>query len=245
MSEKNDNTWFYQANDANINRDFEKKIVNPSARNNSELTDELSFFLHERKLENLEEAMFSEIRDAIAAVHIAGRRLYEFAARQLPFDQTGDGREVLPYCLAQEYADPDYLQFSYEGFLPPYFEVNELPKDSLRNKYRGWNKEYYILATRQAITRSKIKRQFNEKTCVILLHFFPNNLTRDLDNRNRKYLIDALKLTGILLEDSWQEVSIVEDAYPDPNRGAHVEMIIGRHRDRIAILEKIEQMYAV
>ncbi|CAN7769088.1 hypothetical protein LJR153_007391 [Paenibacillus sp. LjRoot153] len=244
MSNSEDNTWFYESKNTSNGNDLSNIYKRPSPRVNvpeEESTD--SFLVNERKLERLEEIMQGELREALAAIGIAQRKVYSYISSQLPLDANDDGRDLLPYCQIIEHHEPEMLQFRFEGFLPPYFEVNELPKEILRERYRGWNKEYYILVTRQAVKRLKIKQTFHEKAFLLIVHCFPNNLERDLDNRNRKYLIDALKLSGILLNDSWQDVSIMEIGCLDQEAGAHVEVFVSKDKNKIEVIREAERMF--
>jgi hypothetical protein len=244
MSNKQDDTWFYESTNASANEGLSNSYKRPAPRVEvSSKEPSESFFVNERKLERLEELMQGELREALAAIGIAQRKVYSYLSNQLPLDASDDGRDLLPYCRISEHNDPDMLQFSYEGFLPPYFEVNELPKEMLRERYRGWNKEYYILATRQAVKRQKIKPTFHGKAFLMIVHCFPNGIERDLDNRNRKYLIDALKLSGILLNDTWQDISIMEMGCLDKEAGAHVEVFVSTDENKLKTIQEIERMF--
>jgi Holliday junction resolvase RusA-like endonuclease len=44
----------------------------------------------------------------------------------------------------------------------------------------------------------------------LIIYFFKSLRVRDLDNRNRKYLIDAIKKTRIINDDNWQTVTLIE-----------------------------------
>ena len=83
--------------------------------------------------------MQGELREALAAIGIAQRKVPQSTRMNchlMPLTMAGTCCHT---ARSLEHSAPDMLQFHYEGFLPPYFEVNELPKEMLRERYRGWN----------------------------------------------------------------------------------------------------------
>jgi hypothetical protein len=64
-----------------------------------------------------------------------------------------------------------------------------------------------------------------QRCCVLIIHYFKDRMVRDLDNRNRKFLLDAIRQTGLIRDDSWRDLAIMEEGFHDP-RGDHVQMYV-------------------
>lgn len=52
-------------------------------------------------------------------------------------------------------------------------------------------------------------------SCLAIYHFFENEVIRDIDNRNRKYIIDMVRGTGLIRDDNWKELSLYERGFKD------------------------------
>jgi hypothetical protein len=137
-------------------------------------------------------------------------------------DEIGPPPGRLPVCHIYQYDDLkfDLLQISYEGMLPLY------DKDQ---KYKNTVRDYYLQATIQAFQREKINIQFS-KAVVFICHYFQDGKIRDLDNRNRKVVIDAVRKIGIIEDDNWLKVMLMESGLHDPDKN-HMEVYIFRQEN--------------
>ncbi|WP_262173257.1 hypothetical protein [Saccharococcus sp. Marseille-Q5394] len=129
-------------------------------------------------------------------------------------------RRTTAYPLAKvkpmEIDDYPVFQFSYEGALPLYKEEDR--------DYLAMIRHYYFRATLDAYDFSKIDFQF-DKSVIIIAQHYENKLIRDLDNRNRKLIQDAIRHTGLIGDDSWWRVWNVDIGFLDP-RGNHVQVYV-------------------
>lgn len=186
------------------------------------------------------------LQNAIASLEVTRYLLYHQLAAMHPDEFEIDYLEALPKCVITENTEPVHiLQFSFEGRLPIYFEIGDRHnKDHLKEKYRAQNKDYYISAMHQAINRQQIQTRFNEKVVVAIVHLFADMVVRDLDNRNRKYLIDGIKACRIIADDNWHTMSLTEDGFLDKEGKERVEVFIAPYKGRFFLSEKIEHMYS-
>lgn len=97
-----------------------------------------------------------------------------------------------------------YYHFTYEGEFYKYLRIrnNKLLGNGTRiNEFfvkksfeqYEFNSDYYIFP----------------KAVMIIIHYFDDLKNRDLDNNSYKPLIDGIKKTGIIEDDSWQNLSIM------------------------------------
>ena len=108
------------------------------------------------------------------------------------------------------------FQFSYEGALPAYKEDDR--------DYLALIRHYYYRATFDAYDFSKIDIKFDQSV-IITAHYFNNMQIRDLDNRNRKLIQDAIRQTGLIGDDSWSRVWNVDVGFLDPKEN-HVQVYV-------------------
>ena len=107
------------------------------------------------------------------------------------------------------------IQFSYEGALPLYQQAGA---------YRAAVRYYYFRATFEAYDRNAVNITFN-KAAVLIIHYFKDKLVRDLDNRNRKFILDAIRQTGLIQDDSWRDLAVMEEGFHDPHKD-HVQAYV-------------------
>lgn len=107
-------------------------------------------------------------------------------------------------------------QFSYEGALPLYKEADR--------DYLAMIRHYYFRATLDAYDFSKTDFKF-DKSVILIAQHYENKIIRDLDNRNRKLIQDAIRHTGLIGDDSWWRVWNVDMGFLDP-RGNHVQVYV-------------------
>ena len=108
------------------------------------------------------------------------------------------------------------FQFSYEGALPAYKEDDR--------DYLALIRHYYYRATFDSYDFTKIDFKFDQSV-IITAHYFNNMQIRDLDNRNRKLIQDAIRQTGLIGDDSWSRVWNVDVGFLDP-KGNHVQVYV-------------------
>jgi len=48
---------------------------------------------------------------------------------------------------------------------------------------------------------------------------------RDLDNRNKKYVFDAIRDTGVLHDDTWQDISMMDIGFFDEHSN-HLQVFV-------------------
>ncbi|WP_067729882.1 RusA family crossover junction endodeoxyribonuclease [Oceanobacillus damuensis] len=112
------------------------------------------------------------------------------------------------------------FQFSYDGMLPLYKENDR--------EYLRIIRDYYYRVTLGSYDFSLIETPFKHAALVIL-HYFTDNRIRDLDNRNRKVIIDAIRHTALIADDSWKELSIVEEGHRDKENHIQVYLLERDH----------------
>jgi len=108
------------------------------------------------------------------------------------------------------------FQFSYEGALPAYKENDR--------DYLALIRHYYYRSTFDSYDFSNIDFKFDQSV-IITAHYFDNMQIRDLDNRNRKLIQDAIRHTGLIGDDSWSRVWNVDIGFFDP-KGNHVQVYV-------------------
>lgn len=132
------------------------------------------------------------------------------------------------------------FQFRYDGAMPLYDETDK--------KYIALVRNYYYQVTLTMYEYPKIDVHFG-KAVLIIQHVFPNAIIRDLDNRNRKYLIDAIRHTGLIDDDNFMHLSIVEEGFIKKECSPYVNaFLLGEkhfldflsHKNELALLEKNE-----
>lgn len=149
---------------------------------------------------------------------------------------THEAATSYPPCHITSHGHKDTLfwQFSYEGMLP-LFNSDPDHHKSVRDAYQ--------LSTIEAVKKHEIEPN-NSKVFIYIVHYFKNNVIRDLDNRNRKYLIDALRYALVIPDDRWQNISIMEEGCLDKERD-HVEVFVGTIQHKWEIMNFVESENAL
>lgn len=145
-----------------------------------------------------------DIIEAIRAIETARMSIYKLLS-----DEKYCAGEVslgtrMPTCIVEHIQTGDFeaIKLEYEGALPLY---------DCDKEYETMIRDYYIQATIQAVKKEGIQKRFN-KAIMVINHLFANEwVIRDHDNRNRKHLIDAVRYAGLIENDSWKELSILEE----------------------------------
>ncbi|MBG9796067.1 hypothetical protein ABD76_28005 [Paenibacillus dendritiformis] len=141
---------------------------------------------------------------------------------------------VYPPCIFRQYEIEGFpvYQLSYEGMLPLY---------SKENKFCTKLRDYYIRSTMEAIMGKEIGCL--EHGFIYICHFFGNLVIRDLDNRNRRLLINAVRYAGFIRDDSWKEIEIMESGYLDVRQKNHVQVFITNPKNTVKLIERVKKNY--
>lgn len=89
------------------------------------------------------------------------------------------------------------FRFSYDGMLPLFIEDIE---------YSRIIAEFYFHSTLSGFDFNDYKDYFNE-VFIIFCQYFKDSVIRDLDNRNKKHIQDAIRHSRIIVDDNWKYVS--------------------------------------
>src|SRR5690625_4136412 len=109
------------------------------------------------------------------------------------------------------------MQFAYEGVLP----LDDKDDTAYLNKVR----DYYYLSTFDSYDYSKMDLPIFDKATIIFVHYFSYKQLSDLDNRNTKFIQDAIRLTGVVKDDTWNNVWNLNMGFYDKERD-HVQVYV-------------------
>jgi len=125
---------------------------------------------------------------------------------------------VYPMAKVQPMAINNYpvFQFSYEGMLPHFNNENR--------EYNSMIKDYYFRATYNAYNFEQISMKFKHSV-IIFVQYFKDKVIRDLENRNKKHIQDAIRNTGLINDDNWQNVWNMDLGYKDKEDN-HVQVFV-------------------
>src|SRR5690625_1442145 len=134
-------------------------------------------------------------------------------------EETVKRTTVYPMAKAKPMVIGDYpvMQFAYEGMLP-LFDNND-------DKYNAIVRHYYYRSTLDSFDYSKMQLPLMKQATIIFVHYFNDKKIRDLDNRNTKYIQDAIRLTGVIGNDDWQNVWNMNIGYYDAEE-SHVQVYV-------------------
>ncbi|WP_039833882.1 hypothetical protein [Paenibacillus sonchi] len=154
--------------------------------------------------------------------------------QRLP-ESTSPDPLAYPPCHYRTYMLDEYPvhQLSYQGMLPLYMKEKQY-----KNKVR----DYYIRATMEATARLDIPSL--RSAFIYIGHFFENLMIRDLDNRNRSFLINAIRYAGFIEDDSWKEIEVMESGFLDLARKNHVQIFITPSENAMKMIENVRRKYA-
>ena len=97
-----------------------------------------------------------------------------------------------------------YYHFLYEGDFYKYLRIRN-------NKYFGNGmriNEYFLTETFKQYDFNGEYTAFT-KALMVIVHHFTDYTERDLDNNSYKPIIDAIRKTGIIENDSWYNLSLM------------------------------------
>src|SRR5699024_278897 len=122
------------------------------------------------------------------------------------------------------------FQFAYAGPLI----LNEI-KDEKANK----NMKSYIEWCTYNLYQPEIKGTPFQNARIFIQHFYKNNIISDLDNRNHKYIIDALRLGRIIKDDSWQNISLDISGHLDNKE--HIKVYIIEEKNKYDFAKYLDE----
>ena len=109
--------------------------------------------------------------------------------------------------------------------------INEIPPSN--NKFQGTGNRYayqnikkYWAELIYFSVKSQIKKVFNyEKAIVKIKYFFKDKRRRDPDNYSGKFILDGLVKSGVIKDDSFNNIELILSADVDP-KNPRVEITI-------------------
>ncbi|KQN97013.1 hypothetical protein ASF12_23375 [Paenibacillus sp. Leaf72] len=131
--------------------------------------------------------------------------------------------------------DRYFLQFSIKDILPTY-QADQRYKREVRRFIRDQKEKYTLLFN--DLSSLLEERPSYKKAIIYIIQYFPDNIRRDFDNRERKFVSDSLRAALIIPDDNWQNVTICESGELDSNN-PHTEIFVGDHRDAIEIFSYV------
>ncbi|MBA4533812.1 hypothetical protein [Brevibacillus halotolerans] len=134
--------------------------------------------------------------------------------------------------------------FSIENGIFKFCINGRLPHFDLEDtKYKQKMRDHYQQKIIQFANIYDIKSRVTyQKAFIYLLHFFKNEVPRDLDNRSKKFIFDGIRYSGIIRDDSWKNISYMERGLLD-NNYERVEIWIGEEKNNIEIIKMVEEKY--
>jgi hypothetical protein len=162
----------------------------------------------------------NEYREAIKHLEMARIQLYKHLVQEMYSQGQPDIHfsDRLPKCLVKRHEINGYpvYQLSYAGILPMY---DDDPG------YHREIRDYYIRATLRGYDWRTNTESF-EKAAIMAVHYFSDLSIRDLDNRNRSVLINAIRYTGLIGDDNWKNITYLEKGEMDYKGRCHVQMYV-------------------
>lgn len=164
-------------------------------------------------------------------------KLGEAISERIPLlpESTSPDSRAYPPCIYSTYMLGEYpvYQFSYQGMLPLYMKEKQ---------YSNQVRDYYIRATMEATAQQEDDPSLRS-AFIYIGHFFENLLIRDLDNRNRSFLINAVRYAGFIEDDSWKEIEIMESGFLDSARKNHVQVFVTPSQNAVKMIENVREKY--
>lgn len=151
-------------------------------------------------------------------------------------ESTSPDPKAYPPCIYSTYMLGEYpvYQFSYQGMLPLYLKDKQ---------YINQVKDYYTQATMEATAAFQTGAPALKSAFIYTCHFFENLMIRDLDNRNRSAIINAIRYAGFIKDDSWKEIETMESGFLDIGRKNHVQVFVTPSQNTLKLIENVRQKY--
>jgi hypothetical protein len=127
----------------------------------------------------------------------------------------------------------NYVHLIYDGMLPLYMEDH---------KYKREMRRFYNFATGKALEGIAEKPNF-KKAFIYIVHIFPNFIRRDYDNRGRKFIIDALRYSGVIEDDNWMNIHLAESGFSILRELSRVEVFICDIEDKLLMIEYVDKFH--
>lgn len=164
--------------------------------------------------------MSKDYREAIKHLELARISLYKHLVQDLYAQGHPDVHfsDRLPKCLVRRREINGYLvfQLSYDGIMPMY---DDDPK------YQQEIRDYYIRATLRGYDWPANRQTFRN-AAIMVVHYFNDLSIRDLDNRNRSVMLNAIRYTGLIGDDNWKNVTYLEKGELDEEGRCHVQVYV-------------------
>lgn len=107
------------------------------------------------------------------------------------------------------------FQFAYAGSLP-LNKTDDKELKKLTRSYMEWCTHNIYKPNEYGLPLNKAK--------VFIQHFYKDNIISDLDNRNHKYILDAIRMAQIIEDDNWQNISLDISGHKDNT--SHVQVYV-------------------
>jgi len=117
------------------------------------------------------------------------------------------------------------FQFAYAGSIP----LNRLDDEELRNL----TKSYMEWCTHSIYNPKEHGLPF-KRAKIFIQHFYKNKVIRDLDNRNHKFILDAIRLARIIKDDNWQNISLDISGHLDERNHVQVYVVDEKNKHHFA-----------
>lgn|GEM_PF-5188144 len=136
-------------------------------------------------------------------------------------------------------------QLFYDGALPLYFDKDPKLKSKAADigRYQSQIRDSYVRATADAVRSLGTKPEPFERSFLYICHFFGNLVIRDLDNRNRSCIINAVRYAGLIRGDEWERLEIMESGFLDPEGKFYVVVFVAPMEIGWEVVNCVKQMY--
>lgn len=162
----------------------------------------------------------------------------EYAMKEINFlglnDEAIRRTTVYPMAKVRPLMINEYpvMQFAYDGVFPIY--------DKTDWAYLNKIKHYYYLSTFDSYDYKKMMLPIFDKATIIFVQYFNDKRFGDLDNRNKKFIQDAIRLVQVIRDDISENVWNVSMGYYDKERN-HIQVYVVEQEnmaDFLAYLQK-------
>lgn len=137
----------------------------------------------------------------------------------------------LPISIIESYEmTKDYLCFVLEGNLPVIY-------DKVDAKYYRKVRGHHIEQIVQFSAKHGENVRF-EPAFVFLAHYFPDQRISDLDNRNKSFIFNGLRYSGLIPDDNWMNLAYMEQGFLD-KKHPRTEIWVGELKNAIPIIQQV------
>lgn len=180
--------------------------------------------------EHFEQQRHAALEDMYRQSVLLSMQIAKEIAERIPFltESAALDPRAYPPCTIQTFAlssIPVYA-FRYPGMLPLYTE---------EKKFQNELREYYQQATVEAMSSFPQPQPF-DKAVMYMCHYFSDLRIRDLDNRNRRHLINAMRRAGIIQDDCWEKLSTMEAGFKDSEKNNYIEVYVTDQSNQLELI---------